>query len=233
MYLGAKAINNFWKSAVSYKIKEMFVTLQGEGARAGRIAVFCRFSGCNLWSGREKDRNSAVCDFCDTDFIGVDGVGGGKYLNAEDLASSIEREWLSKVETNDERVSGYKYVVFTGGEPGLQLDSVLVKALQKRGFECAVETNGTIKLPSQLDWVTVSPKSSQTLVTVSGNELKLVYPQASIEPKSFLELDFEYFFLQPMDCPAYRDNLKKTIKYCLRNPPWRLSLQTHKVAGIP
>ena len=212
---------------MTYSVKELFLTLQGEGARVGRRAVFCRFSGCNLWSGLEKDRADAICNFCDTDFVGVDGNGGGKFKDVDSLANRIEKTWQ-----NDARLEKYRYVVFTGGEPGLQLDSKLVNRLHERGFECAVETNGTVIIPNQIDWITVSPKTRDALVTKSGNELKLVYPQLELDPIIFNELEFDHFFLQPMDTDNYQDNLRKAVAYCLRNPGWRLSLQTHKVIGI-
>ena len=207
-----------------YQIKEMYYTLQGEGARTGRPSVFCRFTGCNLWSGREKDRSTAVCNFCDTDFVGVDGPGGGKFINALELSDAIETFWPNE-ESN-------KYVVFTGGEPGLQLDKNVVDHLHLKNFEVAVETNGTLDLPLNIDWLTVSPKADSTLKIRRGNELKLVYPQENVFPNSFEDLDFEIFYLQPMDNGDKDKNTQRTIQYCLENPKWKLSLQTHKYMGI-
>jgi len=207
-----------------YQIKEMYYTLQGEGARTGRPSVFCRFTGCNLWSGREKDRSTAVCNFCDTDFVGVDGPGGGKFINALELSDAIEAFWPNE-EPN-------KYVVFTGGEPGLQLDKNVVDHLHLKNFEVAVETNGTLDLPLNIDWLTVSPKADSTLKIRSGNELKLVYPQENVFPNSFEDLDFKIFYLQPMDNEDKDKNTQRTIQYCLENPKWKLSLQTHKYMGI-
>jgi len=207
-----------------YQIKEMYYTLQGEGARTGRPSVFCRFTGCNLWSGREKDRSTAVCNFCDTDFVGVDGPGGGKFINALELSDAIETFWPNE-EPN-------KYVVFTGGEPGLQLDKNVIDHLHLKNFEVAVETNGTLDLPVNIDWLTVSPKADSTLKIRTGNELKLVYPQENVSPNSFEDLDFEIFYLQPMDNGDKDKNTQKTIQYCLENPKWKLSLQTHKYMGI-
>ena len=212
---------------MTYSVKELFLTLQGEGARTGRRAVFCRFSGCNLWSGLEKDRSSADCDYCDTDFVGTDGIGGGKFGGPNNLADAIERVWL---DTTNEDIS--RYVVFTGGEPALQIDSDLVGNLQFKGFECAIETNGTLDLSAEMDWITVSPKSYKSLRVTRGNELKLIYPQATLLPEEFSDLDFDNFFLQPMDSADYEVNLKKAVQYCLANPQWRLSLQTHKMIGI-
>jgi len=208
-----------------YQIKEIFYTLQGEGARTGRPAVFCRFSGCNLWSGLEKDRSKAVCTFCDTDFIGTNGPGGGKFETAILLAEAIEDKWI-----ND---SLEKYVVCTGGEPALQIDLHLIRELHDRGFEIAIETNGTIKLPNGIDWVTVSPKADSKLKTIEGNELKLVYPQANVDPKLFNDLNFDEFYLQPLDDKYKNENTQKTVQYCLENPKWKISLQTHKYLGIP
>jgi 7-carboxy-7-deazaguanine synthase (Cx14CxxC type) len=208
-----------------YSVKEIFKTLQGEGAHAGRAAVFCRFSGCNLWSGRDEDRSRAVCRFCDTDFVGTDGAGGGKFQSAAVLAKAIESAW-----------SGYqceRFVVFTGGEPLLQIDEDLIKAVQQQGFEIAVETNGSITAPSGLDWICVSPKAGAELRQLSGNELKLVYPQTGLYPGEFSDLAFSHFWLQPMDGPDREANTAAAVDYCLRNPRWRLSLQTHKLIGIP
>jgi len=207
-----------------YQIKEMYYTLQGEGARTGRPSVFCRFTGCNLWSGREKDRSTAVCNFCDTDFVGVDGPGGGKFINALELSDAIEAFWPNE-EPN-------KYVVFTGGEPGLQLDKNVIDHLHLKNFEVAVETNGTLDLPLNIDWLTVSPKADSILKIRTGNELKLVYPQENVSPNSFEDLDFDIFYLQPMDNGDKDKNTQKTIQYCLENPKWKLSLQTHKYMGI-
>jgi 7-carboxy-7-deazaguanine synthase len=211
---------------MSYAVKEIFYTLQGEGAQTGRPAVFCRFSGCNLWSGREADRASAVCQFCDTDFVGIDGPGGGRFADAAALASAVAAQWPAGV-------GGRPYVVCTGGEPLLQLDAPLIDALHAAGFEIAIETNGTKPVPAGIDWVCVSPKAGSELVVERGNELKLVFPQAGVEPEKFLDLRFDNFYLQPMDGPERAATLKATIAYCLANPAWRLSLQTHKIMGIP
>lgn len=209
---------------MSYAVKEIFKTLQGEGAQMGRAAVFCRFAGCNLWSGREIDRADAVCSFCDTDFVGLDGTGGGRSADAEALANAIEREWGGTTEL--------RYVVLTGGEPLLQVDDALVAALHARGFEIGVETNGTRQPPEGIDWICVSPKADAELVLTSGHELKLVYPQAKAAPERFAQLDFHHFFLQPMDSPEADANLAATIQFCTDNPRWRLSLQSHKMIGI-
>lgn len=211
---------------MTYSVKEIFYTLQGEGANAGTPAVFCRFAGCNLWSGREEDRSSAVCKFCDTDFVGIDGIGGGKFKSADDLAEAIFKEWPSQ----DTR---HRLVVLTGGEPGLQLDVALVEAFHAREFRIAIETNGTVSLPSGIDWICVSPKSTATLTVRAGDELKLVYPQADAMPEVFEALDFEHFFLQPMDGPDRVQNTAMAVDYCRKYPKWRLSLQTHKILGIP
>lgn len=210
---------------MAYAVKEMFKTLQGEGAQAGRTAVFCRFTGCNLWTGREQDRASAVCRFCDTDFVGMDGPGGGRFTSAEMLADALVRVWGGEVER--------RFVVFTGGEPLLQLDPVLIEAVHARGFEISVETNGTILAPDGIDWLTVSPKGTAPLVQRSGHELKLVFPQIERDPADLAELDFAHFFLQPMDGPDRLGNTEAVVAYCLAHPRWRLSLQTHKVIGIP
>lgn len=207
-----------------YSVKELFFTLQGEGAQAGRAAVFCRFAGCNLWSGREADRADAVCKFCDTDFVGTDGEGGGKFATAQALADAIARAWPG---------GGRPYVVCTGGEPLLQLDAPLIDALHARGFEVAVETNGTQPAPPGLDWICVSPKADAELKQLSGSELKLVYPQDKARPERFESLDFSHFLLQPMDGPHVAENTKAATDYCLAHPKWRLSLQTHKMIGIP
>lgn len=209
---------------MSYAVKEIFLTLQGEGAHAGRAAVFCRFSGCNLWSGREQDRASASCQFCDTDFVGTDGTLGGRYDSAEALAEAIAAQWAE--------AAGNRYTVLTGGEPLLQVDAPLVQALHARGFEIGVETNGTIDPPEGMDWICVSPKAGTELVVRRGNELKLVYPQADAAPEAFVDLAFERFSLQPMDGPDVVENTARAIEYCLRHPQWRLSLQTHKTLGI-
>jgi 7-carboxy-7-deazaguanine synthase (Cx14CxxC type) len=211
---------------MTYTVKEIFYTLQGEGANAGRAAVFCRFSGCNLWTGREKDRADAVCTFCDTDFVGV-GPDGGKFADAEALADAIERAWRPSSSEGSER-----FVVCTGGEPLLQLDSMAVDALHRRGFLVAVETNGTQPAVAGLDWICVSPKASAPLVMTQGDELKLVYPQPMAMPQRFAGLGFKHFFLQPMDGPSLGENTDAAIRYCLANPRWRLSVQTHKVTGI-
>lgn len=209
---------------MSYSIKEVFKTLQGEGAQMGRTAVFCRFSGCNLWSGREADRATASCTFCDTEFVGIDGPGGGRFATATELADAIACMWGDSVER--------RYVVLTGGEPLLQVDSALVDALHAHGFEIGVETNGTQPAPEGLDWICVSPKAGADLVLRTGNELKLVFPQQAVHPDLFEHLPFEHFFLQPMDSPTAADNLQAAITYCTENPRWRLSLQSHKMIGI-
>jgi 7-carboxy-7-deazaguanine synthase (Cx14CxxC type) len=207
-----------------YAVKEIFYTLQGEGVNAGRPAVFCRFSGCNLWSGREADRAQAICKFCDTDFFGIDGDGGGKFSTADELAQAIAQRW-------PEHDSAHRFVVCTGGEPLLQLDAALIDALHQRDFIIAVETNGTIAVPEGVDWVCVSPKQNAPLAVTSGDELKLVYPQGK-DPNEFLKLNFKNFFLQPMDGPNSAATTAAAIQFCLDNPAWRLSLQTHKIIGI-
>jgi 7-carboxy-7-deazaguanine synthase len=209
-----------------YAVKEIFYTLQGEGAQTGRAAVFCRFAGCNLWSGREQDRSSAICKFCDTDFAGADGPGGGKFPTAGDLAAAVEKQWLAGE-------SGRRFVVCTGGEPLLQLDASLIEALHARGFEIAVETNGTCPAPQGLDWICVSPKAGAALRQLAGDELKLVFPQPGAEPERFESLAFRHFFLQPMDNPDRERNTQLALRYCMEHPRWRLSLQTHKFLGIP
>lgn len=209
---------------MAYAVKELFKTLQGEGAHTGRAAVFCRFAGCNLWSGREQDRASSVCSFCDTDFVGMNGIGGGRFADANALADAIEAEWAGP--------PLLRYVVLTGGEPLLQVDEALVDALHARGFEIGVETNGTIEAPAGLDWICVSPKADAKLVLCSGDELKLVYPQGKAMPDRFEHLAFDHFFLQPMDSPTAAANLEAAITFCTDNPRWRLSLQTHKSIGI-
>ncbi len=211
---------------MSYAIKEIFYTLQGEGANTGRPAVFCRFAGCNLWTGREQDRATATCQFCDTDFVGTDGPGGGRFPTAEALARAVGAEWPS--ESTDRR-----FVVCTGGEPLLQLDSALVDALHQEGFEIAVETNGTLEPPDGIDWLCVSPKARADLVLRSGDEIKLVFPQEGADPAEFEHLEFGHFFLQPMDGPDREANTAAALRYCLAHPRWRLSLQTHKLLGIP
>jgi 7-carboxy-7-deazaguanine synthase (Cx14CxxC type) len=210
-----------------YSVKEIYYTLQGEGAHTGRAAVFCRFAGCNLWSGREGDRASAICQFCDTDFADTDGPGGGKFASPEALSAAVEEKWPC----TDAR--GTRFVVCTGGEPLLQLDPPLIDALHARGFEIAVETNGTIAAPWGLDWICVSPKAGATLKQRTGDELKLVYPQPGADPAAFESLQFRHFFLQPMDGPLRDANTQAALKYCLDHPRWRLSLQTHKLLGIP
>lgn len=256
-----------------YQVKEVFYTLQGEGARSGRAAVFCRFAGCNLWSGRERDRSGATCDFCDTDFRGTDGPGGGRFADPDALAEHILQHWPSRSELeaggepsasrvpaaarcssggdacadtvaggpHDEPPSqrrqtgseGRRYVVCTGGEPLLQLDAALITALHARDFEIAVETNGTRPAPAGIDWLCVSPKASAPLACRSGNELKLVFPQPEAPPERFASLDFEHFFLQPMDGPRLAESTAQVVDYCKRHPQWRLSLQIHKLLGIP
>ncbi|HSB54227.1 MAG TPA: 7-carboxy-7-deazaguanine synthase [Gemmatimonadales bacterium] len=211
-----------------YSVKELFYTLQGEGANAGRPAVFLRFAGCNLWSGREADRAAAVCRFCDTEFVGTDGPGGGKFATPEALAAAVAKAWPA-----GPGPKARPLVVCTGGEPLLQLDPAAIAALHGEGFEVAVETNGTIAAPAGLDWICVSPKAEAELIQRSGNELKLVFPQAGAEPERFRSLDFQHFFLQPMDGPDQRANTERAVRYCLEHPEWRLSLQTHKMLGIP
>lgn len=211
-----------------YSIKEIFLTLQGEGAQTGRAAVFCRFAGCNLWSGREEDRVTAECDFCDTDFVGTDGPGGGKFKTAIELAQAISDKWSALSSSNAKPL-----VICTGGEPLLQLDEELVRAFHAVGFEVAIETNGTRPVPKGIDWICVSPKADAELVITQGHELKLVYPQPKATPKQFENLDFQYFFLQPMDGPDREKNTRLAVEYCLQHPQWRLSLQTHKLIGIP
>jgi 7-carboxy-7-deazaguanine synthase len=213
---------------MSYSVKEIYYTLQGEGANTGRAAVFCRFAGCNLWSGREEDRADAVCRFCDTDFVGTDGLGGGKFDTPEDLTVAVSEKWPL-----GEKSSARPLVVCTGGEPLLQLDDKLVVAFHRRGFEVAVETNGTRPCPEGVDWVCLSPKAGAELAVTTGKELKLVYPQPGAEPELYADLDFEHFFLQPMDGPYRAANTARAVRYCLENPLWRLSLQTHKLIGIP
>jgi len=208
---------------LSYAVKEIFLTLQGEGAHAGRAAVFCRFSGCNLWSGREEDRAEAVCTFCDTDFVGTDGTLGGRYASADALADTVAARWIGPAD---------RYVVLTGGEPLLQVDAALIDALHARAFTVAIETNGTLEPPDGIDWICVSPKAGANLRLRKGHELKLVYPQAENRPEDFIDLAFERFSLQPMDGPDVAANTERAIDYCLRHPQWRLSVQTHKALGI-
>ncbi|MDE2365061.1 MAG: 7-carboxy-7-deazaguanine synthase [Hyphomicrobiales bacterium] len=210
---------------MTYAVKETFRTLQGEGAQAGRPAVFCRFAGCNLWSGREQDRGDAVCRFCDTDFVGTDGEGGGKFETPAALAVHIAATWGSGREN--------RFVVFTGGEPLLQLDDALIAAVHRQGFEIAVETNGTIAAPADIDWICVSPKAGADFVQKRGHELKLVWPQSGFDLDELARLDFRNFFLQPMDGPERAANTQAVVAECLAHPRWRLSLQTHKLIGIP
>lgn len=214
---------------MTYAVKEIFYTLQGEGANAGRAAVFCRFSGCNLWSGREEDRASAVCQFCDTDFVGTDGTEGGKYRTAEALADKVAAQWPQAVDGN---AAGHALVVCTGGEPLLQLDAPLIDALHARGFEIAIETNGTLPVPEGIDWVCVSPKMGSELVVRRGDELKVVIPQDGQDFAAYEHLDFRYFLVQAMDGPLARQNTALAVEFCQRRPLWRLSLQTHKLLGI-
>ncbi len=210
---------------MTYSVKEIFLTLQGEGGQAGRAAVFCRFAGCNLWSGREQDRAEAVCNFCDTAFVGMDGPGGGKFRTAEALAAAVEAAWAGG--------EGERLVVCTGGEPLLQLDEAAITALKARGFSIAVESNGTLAAPEGIDWLCVSPKADAALAQTSGQELKLVYPQPGVDPARFEALDFERFYLQPMDGPERDANTRAAVAYCLAHPRWRLSVQTHKYLGLP
>jgi 7-carboxy-7-deazaguanine synthase len=210
-----------------YSVKEIYYTLQGEGAHTGRAAVFCRFAGCNLWSGRESDRATAICKFCDTDFADTNGPSGGKFASAAELAATVNEKWTS------DRVWGKRFVVCTGGEPLLQIDKALISALHALDFEIAVETNGTIAAPANLDWICVSPKADAELKLRRGDELKLVYPQPGVEPALFEGLPFKHFFLQPMDGPDREANTEAALRYCLDHPKWRLSLQTHKYLGIP
>lgn len=210
---------------MGYAVKEIFKTLQGEGAQAGRAAVFCRFAGCNLWSGREEDRDQAVCQFCDTDFVGTDGIGGAKFKDAATLAMAIAATWGD--------TTNRRYVVFTGGEPLLQLDDDLIAAVHQQGFEIAIETNGTLEPPAGVDWICVSPKAGAPLKLREGSELKLIYPQPDLLPEELPDLRFEHYFLQPMDGPRRAENTVAVTEYCLEHPQWRLSLQTHKMIGIP
>ena len=211
---------------MTYSVKEIFYTLQGEGNQAGRAAVFCRFAGCNLWSGREVDRDNAVCRFCDTDFVGTDGELGGKFKQAEQLAQTIARLWPADHPEN-------KYVVFTGGEPLMQLDAALIHAMHAAGFEIAIETNGTMPVPEGIDWVCVSPKMGSELIVTQGDELKVVIPQLGQDMKKYAQLDFRHFFVQAMDGPLQAENLRQAVHFCKSNPLWKLSLQTHKLLNIP
>ncbi len=213
---------------MGYLVKELFYTLQGEGAQAGRPAVFCRFTGCNLWTGREEHRPTAICQFCDTDFVGTDGQGGGHFSGPDELAAAVAKTWLGQ-----DHVRSRRYVVCTGGEPLLQLDNALITALHHAGFEIGVETNGTQPSPAGLDWICMSPKAGAPTVLDSGNELKLIFPQAGASPTDFEHLAFTHFFLQPMDGPQRDDNTRAAVDYCLGHPQWRLSLQTHKFVGFP
>ena len=214
---------------MTYSIKEIFFTLQGEGANTGRAAVFCRFTGCNLWSGHESDRAAAICQFCDTDFVGTDGLGGGRFCSAVEVARAVLAAWPDVKQSA--RIK--PLVVCTGGEPLLQLDDVLVNAFHEAGFEVAIETNGTRRAPIGVDWVCVSPKAGAELILRSGDELKLIFPQENAEPEIYENLDFRHFFLQPMDGAARERNTQLALQYCLEHPQWRLSLQTHKLLGIP
>ena len=209
---------------MSYAVKEIYYTIQGEGAQTGRPAVFCRFAGCNLWTGREEDREQAICRFCDTDFFGIDGPGGGRFATPAALAQAVAVEWAGD--------ANQRLVVCTGGEPLLQLDEPLLDAFHEQGFSVAIETNGTQPVPRGVDWVCVSPKANAPLLVERGDELKLVYPQAGAEPERFVQLDFNHFFLQPMDGPERDRNTALAVEYCLRHPRWRLSLQTHKLIGL-
>jgi 7-carboxy-7-deazaguanine synthase len=210
---------------MTYSVKEIFLTLQGEGGQAGRAAVFCRFAGCNLWSGREQDRKSAVCTFCDTDFVGVNGEGGGKFASPTQLAAAVAAKWAGPPE--------HRLVVCTGGEPLLQLDAPLIEALHADGFQIALETNGTLPAPDGIDWICVSPKADAPVVQTNGQELKLVFPQEGVDPARFEDLAFERFFLQPMDGPDREAATQAAVAYCLAHPKWRLSVQTHKYLGLP
>ena len=210
---------------MAYAIKEMFYSLQGEGANTGRAAVFCRFAGCNLWSGREQDRAASPCDFCDTDFVGTDGDGGAKFLGPEAVADAVENLWPHENE-------GLRFVVLTGGEPALQVDQALIDALRKRRFEIAIETNGTLELPRGIHWITVSPKGREPLAITEGDELKLIYPQSGVDPETYADLPFDHLYLQPRDDDDRQQNTLMALDYCRLHPKWRLSLQTHKLLGI-
>lgn len=211
---------------MAYQVKEIYYTLQGEGAQTGRPAIFCRFAGCNLWSGREEDRAAATCNFCDTQFVGTDGPGGGKFASAADLAQAVARHWPPQA-------GGQPLVVCTGGEPLLQLDAAAIEAFHSAGFQVSVETNGTLPAPAGIDWLCVSPKAEEGLALSAGDELKLVVPQRGLDPQRFASLAFKHFFLQPMDGPQLAENTTWALQYCLAHPQWRLSLQLHKVLGIP
>ena len=213
---------------VAYAVKEIYFTLQGEGFHTGRPAVFLRFAGCNLWTGREEDRATAVCNFCDTDFVGVNGPGGGKFATPEDLADAVLQEWDHNAAAHHD-----KFTVLTGGEPLLQLDAPLIAALHAADFEIAIETNGTLPTPDGIDWVCVSPKAGAAFLQRSGDELKIVYPQNGLDPADFLDLDFTHFFLQPMDGPEVTRNTELAARYCDAHPQWKLSLQTHKILNLP
>jgi 7-carboxy-7-deazaguanine synthase (Cx14CxxC type) len=213
---------------MSYAVKEIFYTLQGEGANAGRPAVFCRFAGCNLWSGLEEDRSNAICTFCDTGFVGTDGVGGGRFESAAELATRVAATWPARDDSE-----GRRFVVCTGGEPLLQIDAPLIEAFHSEGFEIAIETNGTLSVPHGIDWICVSPKSGAKCVAESGDELKLVFPQEGDDPRKYEKLRFRHFFLQPMDGRSRDKNTRLAAEYCLAHPKWRLSLQTHKYLGLP
>jgi 7-carboxy-7-deazaguanine synthase (Cx14CxxC type) len=217
---------------MTYSVKELFYTLQGEGAQTGRASVFCRFSGCNLWSGLEKDRQKSVCPFCDTDFVGVDGEGGGKFPSARHLADAIINTWPVCPSSGKSSDKSIPYVVFTGGEPLLQLDSELIQLLHHAGFEVGVETNGTIEAPEGIDWLCVSPKQLDKLKQRCGNELKLLYPRQDLPPEKFTMLDFQHFFLQAVDEASEGKHLQAVVDYCLEHPQWRISLQTHKLLGL-
>lgn len=208
-----------------YSFKEIFLTLQGEGAQAGRVCVFARFAGCNLWSGREQDRAGAACDFCDTDFVGTDGEGGGRFLTAAEVAAALDIVWGGIS-------AGEKSVVFTGGEPLLQLDAALIAAVKRAGFFIAIESNGTLAAPDGIDWICISPKGNNALKQISGQELKLVWPQAGLDPSDFTTLDFDHFYLQPKDSVDKANAIKTVIDYCLIHPKWRMSTQTHKLVGL-
>jgi 7-carboxy-7-deazaguanine synthase len=217
----------------TYRVKELFLTLQGEGMNAGRPAVFCRFTGCNLWNGHEASRSTAICQFCDTDFVGTDGPGGGAFDGAEELANAVLACWIDGTGSAPTPTATRALVVCTGGEPLLQLDAFVVQALHDRGFEVAIETNGTLPVVDGIDWVCVSPKADAELVVQAGDELKLVYPQDRSDPQHYEHLDFDHFLLSPMDGPQRVANTQLAIQYCLTHPTWRLSVQTHKYLGIP
>ena len=216
---------------MTYAVKEVYFTVQGEGMNTGQPAVFCRFAGCNLWSGLEEDRASAICDFCDTDFVGIDGPGGGKFQTANDLAAAVKACWQEH--SMNETSSTEPFVVCTGGEPLLQLDEALIEAFHVHGFKLAIETNGTLPAPASVDWICVSPKAQTDLKQVSGNELKFIYPQKNIEPEQFEHLEFDHFLLQPMDDNNHPLNTERALAYCQAHPHWQLSVQTHKYLGLP